>query len=557
MHGEEIRSGGPPPDAAAALEAVGVLLGQGDLKSLHSKVVDVAADLLEADCASLQTRIPDRPQLRLVAARGFVPEAAAFWDRVDAGSGTWCGQALRHGERIVIPDVERDDRLAGTEELRHMRLCGIRAVQATPLVSRAGEPIGMLSTHWRREYHPPADVLRLMDAFAGQVVRLIERAAAEEARHATETSLRLRVEALERNEREKNSFLAMVAHELRSPLAPIRNVGEVLAHVLRNHPGALRPLAVLKRQTDQLSRLVDDLLDISRIQQGRLTLQERPVEIAEILDQALETVQPLLREQRHKLSVERLQAPAFVLGDRARLVQCVANLLQNAAKYTPPGGEIHLALAQAGAKVSISVRDNGAGIAPALLPRIFEPFVQIDETREHARGGLGIGLAVVKRLIEMHGGGVEAVSDGEGRGSMFTIHLWRLDWAQAPDEPARPNAGARSKRILVVDAHPDAADTVGAILTAKGHRVELAYSALSALADAERLRPDAILLDLDLPRMSGYDVARRLRAQPELRATLFIAVSGNADDEAAAHAAGFHRYLSKPLDTAALERMLA
>jgi CheY-like chemotaxis protein/nitrogen-specific signal transduction histidine kinase len=389
------------------------------------------------------------------------------------------------------------------------------------------------------------------------VVRLIERAAAEEARRAAETSLRLRVQALERTDREKNSFLAMVAHELRSPLAPIRNVGEVLAHVLRNHPDALRPLAILRRQTGQLSRLVDDLLDISRIQQGRLTLQERPVEIADILDQAVETVQPLLREQRHDLTVERPQTPALVFGDRARLVQCVANLLQNAAKYTRPGGQIHLAVTQAGPRVSISVRDNGAGIAPALLPHVFEPFVQSEETRVHARGGLGIGLAIVKRLVEMHGGGVEALSEGEGRGSTFTIHLWRLESVQASAEPESAAAGAPPKHILVVDAHPDAADTVAAILTAKGHRVDLAYSALSALADAERLRPDAILLDLELPRMSGYEVARRLRAQPELRATQLIALSGNKDDEPAARAAGFDRYLRKPIDIAALEHMLA
>ncbi|HEX3845149.1 MAG TPA: ATP-binding protein [Steroidobacteraceae bacterium] len=557
MGGEDIENGGRQPDAAATLEAVGMLVEQGDLKSLCARVVDVAAELLAADCASIQTRIPDRPQLQLVAARGFVPEAAAFWDRVDASSNTPCGRALSRGERIIVPDVERDDRLAGTEDLRQMRLCGIRAVQSTPLLSRGGEPLGMLSTHWRREYDPPAKALLLADALARQVARLIERAAAEEARRATETSLRLRVEALERTDREKNSFLAMVAHELRSPLAPVRNVGEVLAQVLRNHPGALRPLAILKRQTSQLSRLVDDLLDISRIQQGRLMLQERPVEIGEILDQALETVQPLLREQLHDLVVERLRAPAFVLGDSARLVQCVANLLQNAAKYTHPGGHIRLAVAAAGAKVSISVRDDGAGIAPALLPHIFEPFVQSKETREHARGGLGIGLAIVKRLVEMHGGSVEAVSEGEGHGSMFTVHLWRLDWEQTPGGSGMATAGARPKQILVVDAHPDAADTVAAILAAKGHRVESAYSALSALADAQRLRPDAILLDLDLPRMSGYEVARRLRARPELRATLLVALSGNKDDEAAARAAGFHRFLSKPIDIVALERVLA
>jgi CheY-like chemotaxis protein len=263
-----------------------------------------------------------------------------------------------------------------------------------------------------------------------------------------------------------------------------------------------------------------------------------------------------MREQRHDLTVERLPGPAYVLGDRSRLVQCVANLLQNAAKYTPSGGQIHLTVAAAGARVSITVRDNGAGIAPALLPHVFEPFVQSEETREHARGGLGIGLAIVKRLVEMHGGGVEATSAGEGHGSTFTIHLWRLDLGQAPTEPGSATAGSGPKHVLVVDAHPDAADTVAAILGAKGHRVELAYSALSALADAERLRPDAILLDLDLPRMSGYEVVRRLRAHPELRATLFIALSGNKDDEASAHAAGFHHYLSKPIDIAALERML-
>lgn len=548
---------GAPPGAAAALEAGTLLLEAGDLKSLGGKVVDVAATLLGADCASIQTRVQEQAQLRLVAARGFVAEAAAFWDRVDAGSSSSCGQALSRGERVFIPDVERDQRLAGTEDLHYMRLCGIRAVQSLPLLSRAGETVGMLSIHWRREVQPSADMLLLMDALARHVARLIERIAAEEARHASEASLRLRVEALERLDRDKNRFIAMIAHELRSPLAPIRNVGEVLAHLLRDRPAAQHPLVILKRQTGQVARLVGDLLDISRIQQGRLTVQRRPVAIGEILDQAVETVQPLVREKRHTLTVERLQAAVFVLGDRVRLVQCVANLLQNAAKYTYPGGQIHLGVAESGAKVSISVRDNGAGIASALLPRVFEPFVRSEDMLEHSRGGLGIGLAIVKRLVEMHDGAVEAVSDGEGRGSTFTIHLWRLESAQAGGGIGAGSAPARTpKSILVVDAHPDAADTIAAILAARGHRVELAYSALSALADAERLLPDAILLDLDLPRMSGYEVARRLRTQPELRAVTLIALSGHKNDEAAARAAGFDQYLRKPIDVGALERAL-
>jgi signal transduction histidine kinase len=551
---EDIQGGGPP-DAATALDAVGVLIGAPDLESLYGRIIDVAAELLEADCASIQASIPQRRQLRLVAAKGFVPEAAAFWERVDADSSSCCGQALSRDRRIVIPDVESDERLAGTEDLRHLRLCGIRAVQSTPLRSRGGEPLGMLSTHWRRTYRPPDAALRFLDALARLIACLIEQATAEEALRASEASLRIRVDALERVDREKNSFLAMLAHELRNPLAPIRNVGEVLAQLLHEQTAVRQPLAILKRQTDQLTRLVDDLLDISRIQQGRLMLQERPVEVGEILEQALETVQPLIREKQHDLTLQRLAAPAFVLGDRARLVQCLANLLQNAAKYTRPGGRIHVGCVESGAKVSVTVQDNGAGIAPSLLPQLFEPFVQSEGTLEHSRGGLGIGLAIVKRLVEMHGGSVEAVSEGEGRGSSFAIHLWRMEPPQALGS-AESATTARCQCILVVDANADSADTLAAVLAAMGHQVEIAYSALSALAAVERLRPDAILIDLDLPRMSGYAVAQRLRARSELGSTLLVALSGD-EDEAAARAGGFDRHLKKPVEVAALERVLA
>lgn len=387
--------------------------------------MDAAIQLLDADFASIQTRDPETAELRLVAARGFAPESAAHWQRVQAGSTTSCGQALSRGERFVIPDVERDELLAGTEDLRHFRLCGIRAVQSTPLLSETGETVGMLSTHWRRERLPSPGELRFLDPLVPTLAALIERASAAEALRTSEAALRQRVEALERADREKNNFLAMLAHELRNPLAPISNVGEVLAHVLGERPAARRPLAILKRQTDQLTRLVDDLLDISRIEQGRMTLEEHPVEVGEILDQAIETVQPLIREKQHRLTVRRLHARALVLGDRARLIQCIGNLLQNAAKYTERRGEIAIAVRESDTNVSIEVRDKGAGIAPELLPRIFDLFVQSEETLASSRGGLGIGLAIVKRLVIMQGGSVEATSAGEGRGSTFTIHLRR------------------------------------------------------------------------------------------------------------------------------------
>jgi CheY-like chemotaxis protein/anti-sigma regulatory factor (Ser/Thr protein kinase) len=251
-----------------------------------------------------------------------------------------------------------------------------------------------------------------------------------------------------------------------------------------------------------------------------------------------------------------LQTPAFVLGDAARLAQCVANLLQNAAKYTPPGGLIQVEVAESGARVSIAVRDNGAGIAPALLPQLFELFVQSEDTLAHSRGGLGIGLAIVKRIIEMHGGSVEAASDGGGAGSTFTIHLWRLEPAQAPARLGSAAAAGKPKRILVVDASPDGADTVAALLSAAGHRVDVAYSALSGLAAAERLRPDAVVIDLDLPRISGYEVARRLRAQPDLRSALIVGLSGSPGEQTAAGAEGIDHRLSKPVDIEALRRAL-
>ncbi|HEV2270020.1 MAG TPA: GAF domain-containing sensor histidine kinase [Steroidobacteraceae bacterium] len=420
------------PDAAAALSVMStVVVEPGDLQAFYGRVIDAAAQLLHADFASIQTTMPAKPALQLVAARGFVPEATAFWQRVDAGSSSSCGQALRRGQRIIVPDVERNEFLAGTEDLRHMRLCGIRAVQSTPLLTRGGVPVGMISTHWRRPYEPHAGTLRFLDAVASHVAALIERVSVEDALRTSEAALRLRVAALERADREKDNFLAMLAHELRNPLAPIRNVGEVLAQMLGADPGAHRALAILKRQTEQLTRLVEDLLDISRIQQGGMALEERPVEMGSVLEQAIETVQPLIREKQQQLTVARLPGSVFVLGDPARLVQCVGNLLHNAAKYTDPGGEIRVHVSESGARVSIAVSDNGAGISAHLLPHVFDLFVQCEDTLEHSRGGLGIGLAIVRRLVEMHGGSVEAASAGEGRGSSFTIHLWRLESARS------------------------------------------------------------------------------------------------------------------------------
>lgn len=359
-------------------------------------------------------------------------------------------------------------------------------------------------------------------------------------------------------DRQKREFLAMIAHELRNPLAPIANAAEVLRHLLGPRADAQRPLSILIRQTGHLTRLIDDLLDIARIEQGRMALHEEALEITEIIDQAVETVQPLVRGKSHELTIEKPPKPIYVLGDRARLVQCVANLLQNAAKYTNKGGKIRIAASSSDTQVTIEVRDNGIGIAPEALPHIFELFVQGTHTENRAGGGLGIGLAIVRHLVELHGGSIDAQSEGLGRGARFTIRLFELQpWPTEPPQGTRL-VGPR-RRILVIDSDADAADSLAMLLELEGHEVEVTYSALSGLEAAQRLMPEVVLIEVKLPWMNGYEVARRLRAHPALGATRIVALSALAQtqDRERAQASGFDRHLVKPVDRKELERVLA
>jgi PAS domain S-box-containing protein len=372
------------------------------------------------------------------------------------------------------------------------------------------------------------------------------------------TDRKLAEEALRRADRQKNDFLAMLSHELRNPLAAIRNAGEILSRLVGAAPEVRAPLAMLGRQTGQLTRLVEDLLDIARIAQGLILLREEPLEIAEVIDQAVETVQPLVREKSHCMTVAKPIVPIHIRGDRARLVQCVANLLHNAVKYTEPGGEIEVRVQERGPEVSIEVRDNGGGIAPELLPHVFDLFVQSERALDRTQGGLGIGLSVVQHLVQRHGGSVSAASPGVGLGSTFTILLPRLE--PPPRSAIAPSAEkAPPRRILVIDDDPDAADSIAMLLQLDGHEVDVAYAALAGLEAASRLRPEVILLDIGLPRMSGYEVARRLRENEALRATRLVALSGfgRIEDRERARAAGFDDHLVKPASLEALAQVLA
>jgi PAS domain S-box-containing protein len=361
---------------------------------------------------------------------------------------------------------------------------------------------------------------------------------------------------LEEADRQKNEFLAMLAHELRNPLAPIRNASEMLARILPGDRHAVALTGVLQRQVGVLIRLVDDLLDVSRITQGRIVLQLRSVRLAEIVAQAIETVEPLLKEKTHKISVISHQ-PLHVLADPTRLVQCVVNILTNAAKYTEPKGEICLESYELDGEAVLTITDNGAGIPAELLPHVFDLFVQSKRTLDRAQGGLGIGLSLVKRLIEMHGGRVSASSAGPGRGSRFEI---RLPSSPAAEELEREAAvAAPPRKVLIVDDNTDAADSLAMLLKLEGHEVEVAYNPQDALALVSSFAPALVLLDIGLPDMDGYEVARRIRASPESARVRLVALTGygQSEDKQHAHFAGFDAHLVKPVEFSELERFLA
>ncbi len=364
--------------------------------------------------------------------------------------------------------------------------------------------------------------------------------------------------ALETADRQKNEFLAMLAHELRNPLAPIRNAGEILSRALPPNSPTHAAIAMVKRQVTQLTRLVDDLLDVSRITQGRVELKREPLDLANVISQAVEMVEPLFRERQHEVSVVSSYPALHVNGDMTRLVQTVVNMLTNAAKYTDLGGRIRVQSRTDGAFALVEISDTGAGISPELLPRVFDLFVQGDRTLDRSLGGLGIGLSVARRLVEMHGGRVAAQSPGLGRGSTFSL------WLPLIERPGDSRADATQprqppRRILVVDDNVDAADSLALVLQLDGHSTRAVYSARDALEEAVVFQPEVILLDIGLPEMDGYEVARRIRDCRRVSDVRLVALTGygQQEDLRRAQEAGFDDHLVKPVDFSMLTRFLA
>ena len=373
----------------------------------------------------------------------------------------------------------------------------------------------------------------------------IERAAAE-----------ARAAELCEADRRKAEFLAMLAHELRNPLAPIRNSLQIMRLTGGGDGVFGAAFEMLERQVTQMVRLIDDLLDVNRINRGHVELRREPVELSSVVGHAIEPIRPLLESMGHRLTVNLPPDPVHLDADPARLTQIVGNLLHNACKFTERGGHIELACEKRDGRVEIRVRDNGVGIAPEQLPGVFDLFTQVDRSR--SQGGLGVGLSLVKNLVEMHGGTVEARSEGVGRGSEFIVRLPVLVAPPSLPPPESIRSGAPPRRVLVVDDNRDAAESLATLLKLQGHQVHTAYDGLEAVEAAARIEPDVILLDIGLPTLDGHEAARRIRQQPANRGVVLVALTGwgQAEDRNLSSEAGFNAHLVKPVTLQALAKLL-
>jgi len=376
-----------------------------------------------------------------------------------------------------------------------------------------------------------------------------------------EVELRLRVDELARADRNKDEFLAMLAHELRNPLAPIQNAVEVLKLSGGKPDKEDWARTIIARQVVHLRRLVDDLLDLSRITLGKFRIVSEPVDLALVVERAVELTAALIESRRHRLVVRHVSGAVVVRGDRERLTQALANLLNNAAKYTAEGGAIEVETSSDGAMATVRIVDSGEGMEPELLERAFDAFAQGEHSLARAEGGLGIGLTLVRRIVELHGGGVSARSAGRGQGTTFEV---RVPCGAAATLPAGPASGSEAgpatrRKVLVVDDNVDAVETLAEMLRLEGHEIRTAQDAERAVTEAVEFRPDVALLDIGLPGADGYTLADRLRALPQMRNAVLVAVTGygRSEDFARSAAAGFDHHLVKPIDPLRLATVLA
>jgi len=512
-------------------------------------ILDTPPERSFDDVVRLVSQLLDAP----IAAVNLIARGRQ-WFKSEIGLGTRempldnsiCRHALLEQEQMIVADTQDDPRFSCNPLVTADG--GLRFYAGAVLRTRDGVPLGTLCVLDKK---PRPEGLTeqqqfMLTTMAHQVMSQIELRRALTDQEALN-------EALRRADQRKDEFLAMLAHELRNPLAPIVSAATMLSNFELQPSMVQRAADIIARQAGHMTSLIDDLLDVSRVTRGKVELEFVELDLKDVLADAVEQVRPLIEKHGHRLVQEAMPMPALVVGDRKRLVQVMTNLLSNAAKYTLEGGRIEVRLATRGALLDLTISDDGIGMSPELIATAFDLFSQGTRGLDRSQGGLGIGLALVRSLLKLHGGEVTAASDGPGCGSTFRVTLPLSSRAGA----VAPTAGTDAQqgnpaalRIGVVDDNEDAAVTLALLLETLGHTVSVAHSAGAALEALPAFEPDVCLLDIGLPEMNGFELARALRARPGTDHAILIAVTGYAQekDRAEARAAGFHDLFAKPVD---------
>ncbi|WP_437730037.1 ATP-binding protein [Sorangium sp. So ce1335] len=596
--GQPISSGSVSEGVAPRLERVverlqrlqaitAALAGARSLAEIAGTIIDQGMPALDAEVGVVALLSSDGATLRNLGFKGVPVDTEADWVEYPVDSPVPVAEAARLGAPVIVPTrEERNARYPVLASVHGVEHGG--AVVAFPLVVEA-RTVGSLGFCFPASRAFDADDSAFVLSMAQQCALAIERVRWHEVaeqeiahRRASEAALRAREreltalvaelrqaqEALREADRRKDEFLAMLAHELRNPLAPLLNAVELLKVAGPATPVVDRARTIMDRQIGHMTRLVDDLLDISRISRGKIALSAERLDVVELARAAALDYRPLLDARGVRFELALPTEPVWLLADATRLAQAIGNLLQNANKFTDNGDSVRLSVVPDPGRgvVTVEVADTGIGMDPAILERIFEPFTQADRSLARSRGGLGLGLALVKGVVELHGGAVRAASAGVGRGAQIAIALPldaaapRPRGAAAARRPAAAASAGVARRILIIEDNHDAADSLRMLLERRGHAVSVAHSGADGVAAARTAPPDVILCDIGLPGdMNGYGVARALRGESALKATRMVALTGYGqdDDRRLAHAAGFDAHLTKPVTQAMLERLLA
>ncbi|MBE9009072.1 GAF domain-containing protein [Pseudanabaenaceae cyanobacterium LEGE 13415] len=556
------------------------LIGEDTIQVLYDEIVAAAIALTRADAGTVQIVDDATQDILLLAAQGFDRTITDGCYRIDRSFNTSCGVALATGTRAIV-DFDRPECDDPHGSLRLLADAGFCCAQSTPLISRSGRMIGMVSTHWRRHHRPSDRELRFLDLLARQAADLIEQRQTEAQRQRSLERDRAAREEAERANRIKDEFLAVLSHELRSPLNPILGWSRLLQQGRLDASKTAEAINTIERNAKLQSQLIEDLLDISRIMQGKLSLTVTPVNLSLVISAAIETVRLAAEAKQIQITLELDPAVSSISGDAARLQQVVWNLLTNAVKFTPNGGQVTVELRQLNQVAEIRVMDTGKGINPDFLPYVFEYFRQEDGSTTRKFGGLGLGLAIAKQIVEMHGGTVLVESQGEGQGATFIVQLPTMQQTTSILSRSTQNqidgevllAGIQ---ILLVDDEPDSLEFQAFLLEQYGARVKAVASGIEALQVLEQFVPDVLISDIGMAEMDGYMLLQQIRNQEAsrrdshplnsgetipagaslLKAIALTAYAAEADHQRVLQV-GFQTHLTKPVEPEQLVKTIA